>query len=121
MFGKHLANSGANSVIFIIKMIYFTVENDISEDVILSVFIALNLLIGKAGISVLNQMYNECECKNVGYLIYICTKIIKNEKMNILRFVFLQYLKKYRHCKSRTKFVDQLTNYNFMNQEFLFK
>lgn len=90
MFGEY----SGNSRIFKIKMIYFTVMNNISEDVKLSVFIALNMLIEKAGITVLNQMYNECECKNVGYLIYICTKIIKNEKMNILRFVFLTILKK---------------------------
>lgn len=62
---------------------------DISEDIKLSVIIALNLLIEKASVDVLNQMYNEIDCKNVGYLIYICTKIIKKEKMNILRFVFL--------------------------------
>lgn len=62
---------------------------DISEDIKLSIIIALNLLIEKSSDDVLNQMYNEIDCKNVGYLIYICTKIIKHEKMNILRFVFL--------------------------------
>jgi len=61
---------------------------NLSEDIKLSVIIALNLLVEKSDIVVLNEMYNEVDCKHVGYLIYICTIIIKNEKMNILRFVF---------------------------------
>lgn len=67
-------------------MNYITAVN-LSEDIKLSIIIALNLLIEKADILVLNQMYDEVDCKHVGYLIYICTIIIKNEKMNILRFV----------------------------------
>ncbi|XP_027842762.2 TELO2-interacting protein 1 homolog [Aphis gossypii] len=58
---------------------------NLSEDIKLSIIIALNLLIEKADIVVLNEMYNEVDCKHVGYLIYICTIIIKKEKMNILR------------------------------------
>lgn len=65
--------------------------NNVSEDVKLSVIIAVNLLIEKAGIVILNQMYDECNWKNVGSFIYTCTKIIKNEKMNILRFVCLHF------------------------------
>lgn len=68
-------------------MIHFSAGSIISEDVKLSVVIALNLLIKKANIIVLNQLYEQVDCKNVGYLIYVCTNIIKNEKMNILRFV----------------------------------
>lgn len=68
-------------------MIHFSERSIISEDVKLSVVIALNLLIKKANIIVLNQLYEQVDCKNVGYLIYVCTNIIKNEKMNILRFV----------------------------------
>lgn len=59
----------------------------LSEDIKLSIITALNLLVEKADIVVLNQLYNEVDCKHVGYLIYICTTLIKNEKMNILRFV----------------------------------
>lgn len=66
---------------------------NLSEDIKLSIIIALNLLIEKADIVVLNEMYNEVDCKHVGYLIYICTIIIKKEKMNILRY-FLLYLNK---------------------------
>jgi len=68
-------------------MLHFTVLS-MSEDIKLSIIIALNLLIQKSNIIVLNQIYNEVDCKSVGYLIYICTKIVKDEKMNILRFVF---------------------------------
>uniref|UniRef100_A0A2H8TQG4 TELO2-interacting protein 1 n=2 Tax=Melanaphis sacchari TaxID=742174 RepID=A0A2H8TQG4_9HEMI len=58
---------------------------NLSEDIKLSIIIALKLLVEKADIAVLNQMYNEVDCKHVGYLIYICTIVIKKEKMNILR------------------------------------
>lgn len=68
---------------------------NLSEDMKLSIIIALNLLIGKANIVVLNQMYKEVDCKNVGYFIYICTKIIKVEKMNILRFVLFLLFSKF--------------------------
>jgi len=61
---------------------------NISEDIKLSIIIALNLLFQKTNIVILNTLYNEVDCKNVGYLIYICTELIKHEKMNILRFVF---------------------------------
>lgn len=61
---------------------------NISEDVKLAIIIACNLLILKTDIVILNQMYIEGDCKSVGYLIYICTKIIKYEQMNILRLVF---------------------------------
>jgi len=67
----------------------YIIAVNLSEDIKLSIIIALNLLVEKADIVVLNQMYGEVDCKHVGYLIYICTKIIKNEKMNILRFVTL--------------------------------
>lgn len=60
---------------------------NLNEDIKLSIIIALNLLVEKADIVVLNQMYSEVDCKHVGYLIYICTIVIKKEKMNILRFV----------------------------------
>lgn len=73
-------------------MNYITAVN-LSEDIKLSIIIALNLLVEKADIVVLNQMYDEVDCKHVGYLIYICTIIIKNEKMNILRFVRFIILK----------------------------
>lgn len=59
----------------------------ISEDIKLAIIITSNLLITKTDIVVLNQMYIEADCKSVGYLIYICTKIIKHEQMNILRLV----------------------------------
>jgi len=65
---------------------YITALN-LSEDIKLSIITALNLLVEKADIVVLNQLYSEVDCKHVGYLIYICTTVIKNEKMNILRFV----------------------------------
>jgi len=65
---------------------YITAEN-LSEDIKLSIIIALNSLVEKADIVVLNQLFSEVDCKHVGYLIYICTIVIKNEKMNILRFV----------------------------------
>lgn len=65
----------------------YTTAVNLSEDIKLSILIALNSLIERADIVVLNQMYSEVDCKHVGYLIYICTIVIKNEKMNILRFV----------------------------------
>lgn len=65
----------------------YTIAVNLSEDIKLSIIIALNSLIEKADLVVLNQMYSEVDCKHVGYLIYICTIVIKNEKMNILRFV----------------------------------
>lgn len=58
-----------------------------SEDIKLSIVIALNLLMEKTDATVMSEIYNQVDCKNVGYLIYICTKVIKNEQMNILRFV----------------------------------
>ncbi|XP_060879820.1 TELO2-interacting protein 1 homolog isoform X1 [Metopolophium dirhodum] len=58
---------------------------NLSEDIKLSIIVALNSLVEKADIVVLNQMFSEVDCKHVGYLIYICTIVIKNEKMNILR------------------------------------
>lgn len=63
----------------------------LSEDIKLSIITALNLLITKTTILILNQMYNDVDCKSVGYLIYVCIEMIKNEKMNILRFA-LYYL-----------------------------
>lgn len=62
---------------------------NLNEDIKLSIIIALNLLVEKADIVVLNQMYSEADCKHVGYLIYLCTTVIKKEKMNTLRFVRL--------------------------------
>lgn len=58
---------------------------NLNEDIKLSIIIALNLLVEKADIVVLNQMYSEADCKHVGYLIYLCTTVIKKEKMNTLR------------------------------------
>lgn len=60
---------------------------NVSEDIKLSIIIAFNLLFKKVDTIVLNKMYEGVDCKHIGYLIYVCTKILKNEKMNILRYV----------------------------------
>lgn len=67
--------------------ISFTVMS-ICEDIKLSIIITMNLLIKKSDIIILNEMYSKVYPNNIGYLVYICTKIIKEEKMNILRFVY---------------------------------
>lgn len=69
-----------------VLFIYITVVNT-SEDIKLQIIVILNLLVEKSDIIVLNQMYTEYDCKHVGYLIYICTIVIRKEKMNILRLV----------------------------------
>lgn len=74
---------------FICLTVIIYVALDLSEDIKLSILTALNLLIEKADATVLNQLYDEIDCKNVGFLIYICIGVIKYEKMNILRYVFI--------------------------------
>ncbi|XP_050436981.1 TELO2-interacting protein 1 homolog [Adelges cooleyi] len=58
---------------------------DVSEDIKLAVTVCMNLLVGKSNVSVLSRLYREADCKNVGYFIFVCTKMIKYEKMNALR------------------------------------
>lgn len=69
------------------KIINFVVAN-ISEDVKLSIITALIQLHKNANFVILDELYNKDDCKNIGYLIYICIQIINKENMNILRFAF---------------------------------
>ncbi|XP_050532254.1 TELO2-interacting protein 1 homolog [Daktulosphaira vitifoliae] len=85
-------------------------ESDASEDLKLKVLISINLLVEKSDKAIIIYLYNDADCKNVGYFIYICTKIIRNEKMNILRFEALKSI------QILTSVWKKINDYNISNK-----